>query len=429
MKIENEQQLDLLLTQFLDGALSESERKEIESFVQMDISAQKKLEELKRLKELLGAKQKLTPDVGFWTRFSIVMDEQQKEEYSMLPFSRKYIPAMATTLAALCLVVGAVIIQNRMQIIQYYSDKTHAVKEAYEKNILHGQLLPLFTNVDKDQALQFSLLGTLPLDDKSNTELRVDEQSEKGYRIEVGKDSKKKTKQVTFNHFLATVKPTDDQKRLIDSMLELTGHRIESSVLLGENNAMAIAPDLPKLNKMMVTNIASCLEPAQRVQFEHFLEANNAPYSVTSSSGMPIRREERILQRIPRSPRGDQFVLITPDTMMYTQIHINLDSLHRQLQENMIAVELRREAMLKRIIARDFQRASRNVTLSPQVQSFGDEEFLSVDVQVPSEENEPQQVHIIIRPRVRKQNLETGAPQNPIQIRTGNDTITDPVAP
>jgi hypothetical protein len=281
--------------------------------------------------------------------------------------------------------------------------------------------------VDKDRALQFSLLGTLRLDDKSETALRVDEKSEKGYRIEVGKDSKSKVKPVTFDRFLAEVKPTNDQKRIIDSMLELTGRRIESSVLIGENNTMVIAPDLPRLNRMMVTNIASCLEPPQRVRFERLLEVNNAPYTVRERS-MPAAKGGCLYQNIPKAPCNDQFFVITPDTMIYSKIHIDFDSLRRRMEEDFVAMQLRREEMLKRIMAREFQHARRNITLPP-VQTFGNEEFFSVDINLPSEEIEQQQMRVVIQPRVRKQILVPGAQGRSIQIREWKDTSTENLTP
>ena len=320
-------------------------------------------------------------------------------------------------------VIGILVIQNRMQFVKFFSEKSQAVRDIYKKDLVQSSLLPLFSKVDKDRALQFSLFGTLPLDDKSETALRVDEQSEKGYRIEVGKDLKSKAKPVTFNRFLAEVKPTDNQKKIIDSLLELTGRRIESSVLIGENNTMAIAPDLPRLNRMMVTNIASCLEPLQRVRFEHLLEANDAPYTVAAQS-VPAVRGNQSFQRILKSPVDDRFMIISPDTMMYSQIHIDFDSLRRQIEENMIAVDLRREAILKKMMRKEFQRASRNFPHPPHVQSFDGGEFFSVEINVPAEKMEQQQVHVVIQPRIRKQILIQGAPSNSIQVRIWKDSAS-----
>jgi hypothetical protein len=427
MKKMNEQQIDQLLSQYIDGVLSEKEILEVESLLESDFAIRLRMQELKHVRALLMSQQKLTPDTGFWNRFSHVFEEQKNDDLNLLPFPRKFIPALSVISAVVLVVAGAFLMQNRMQFMKYFSEKSQAVREVYEKNVLQGQLLPLFSRVDKDQALQFSLFGTLALDDKSKTELRVDEQSKQGYRIEVGKDTGKKTRPVTFDHFLAEVKPTDQQKHLIDSLLELTGRRIESSVLIGENNTMAIAPDLPKLNRMMVTNIAACLRPNQQVQFERFLEANDAPYSVTAEH-VPVRKGMQVFQKIPPSPRDDRFVIITPDTMIYSKLHIDIDSLHQHIRQNMIAFELRREAMIKRMLANEFRRAARNAPLPPPIQSFGNEEFFSVEINIPTDENE-QPMHVVIHPRIRKHVLQTAAPNHSLQLQGEQDSVTEGQVP
>ena len=258
MKKMNEQKLDALLSQYVDGVLSEQEAQQVESLLAVDTSAKQKVVELKNLKRLLALQPKLNPDIGFWTRFSVAMEEQKEEEHNLLPFPRKFIPAITVMATAIVVIIGTLVIQNRIQLKQFLSTKSQAVREVYEKNILQGSLLPLFSKVDKEHALQFSLFGTLPLDDKSETAFRVDEQSEKGYRIEVGNNLKSNTKSVTFDRFVAEVKPSVKQKKIIDSLLELTGRRIESSVLIGENNTLAIAPDLPKLNRLMPLPVIIC---------------------------------------------------------------------------------------------------------------------------------------------------------------------------
>jgi len=84
-----------------------------------------------------------------------------------------------------------------------------------------------------------------------------------------------------------------------------------------------------------VTNIAACLETEQRVQFERLLEANDAPYTVTAQS---IRREKEIVfSRIFHNLHWIiVFFIITPDTMMYSQLHIDFDSLRRHMEENIL---------------------------------------------------------------------------------------------
>jgi hypothetical protein len=428
MKKMNKQKLDALLSQYVDGALSEHEAQQVESVLAVDASARQHVAELKRLKILLASQPRLNPDIGFWTRFSVAMEEQKEEEHNLLPFPRRFLPAIAVMGTAIVIVVGTLVIQNRTQFMQFFSEKSQAVREVYKKNILQSSLLPLFSKVDKERALQFSLFGTLQLDDKSETALRVDEQSEKGYRIEVGNNLKNKTKSVTFDRFVAEVKPSAKQKKIIDSLLELTGRRIESSVLIGENNTMAIAPDLPKLNRIMVTNIATCLEPLQRVNFERLLEANNAPYTVTAKR-VPAKKTGNYFQSIPKFPQGDRFVIITPDTMMYSQIHIDFDSLRRRMEENFVAAGIRREAMLKKIMARQFQHLPRNVQLPTPDQIFSGGEFFSVEINVPGEEDNQQQMHVVVQPRFRKQILAPEIPRHSTQMRIWKDTASATLTP
>jgi hypothetical protein len=428
MKKMIKEKLDVMLSHYVDGVLSEKETQQVELLLAEDASARKQVAELKNLKILLASQPKLNPDIGFWTRFAVGMEEQKEEEHNLLPFPRKFLPAITVMVTALVVVMGSLVIQNRMQLVQFLSTKSQAVREVYQNKILQASLLPLFSKVDKERALQFSLFGTLQLDDKSETALRVDEQSEKGYRIEVGNNLKSKTKSVTFDRFIAEVKPSAKQKKIIDSLLELTGRRIESSVLIGENNTMAIAPDLPKLNRLMVANIASCLEPLQRVDFERLLEANNAPYTVTAKS-VPIGKAGNYFQHIPKFPQGDRFVIITPDTMMYSQIHIDFDSLRRQMEENFSAAEIRREAMLKKIMAREFQHLPRNVHFPTPDQIFNGEEFFSVEINVPGEEDNQQQMHVVVQPRFRKQILAPEMSKHSTQMRIWKDTASSDITP
>jgi hypothetical protein len=429
MKKMNEGKLELLLSQYIDGELSESEIKNVERLMAEDALIHKKVEELKNLKSLLSSKQKLAADIGFWTRFTVRLEDQKKEESGFLPFPRKFMPAVAFLSMLAVALVGTLVIQNRIQFVQFFSEKSQAVKDVYEKNLLQSSLLPLFSKVNKDKALQFSLFGTLALDDKSETSLRVDEQSEKGYRIEVGKDSKKKIKPVTFDRFLAEVGPTNEQRMIIDSLLELTGRRIESSVLIGDNNTMAIAPDLPPLNKIMVTNIASCLEPHQRIRFERLLEDNDAPYSVISQDVPKSKRRDLVLQSIQRIPHDDRFVIISPDTMMYSRIHINLDSIRQTMEEDMMALQHRREAILRKMLAREFQHPQRNIELAKPINPLGNEGFISVEISSPNVEFENQPMQVIVQPRIRKQIIIQGNSSHPVQVRVWKDTSSNSIAP
>jgi anti-sigma-K factor RskA len=174
MNIANEE-FSEKLSLYVDGALPEQEAKEIESILEADASARRQADELRKLKALLSSREPLTPHAGLWTRVSLALDEEKKEEHNLLPFQRKHLPLVAGLVTAVFVAVGFIVMQNGMQLAQIISKGPGAVIDAVHNKNLQNSLLPLFASVDKDRALQFSLFGTLPLDKKSETALRVDE--------------------------------------------------------------------------------------------------------------------------------------------------------------------------------------------------------------------------------------------------------------
>jgi hypothetical protein len=421
MNIANEE-FSEKLSLYVDGALPEQEAKEIESILEADASARRQADELRKLKALLSSREPLTPHAGLWTRVSLALDEEKKEEHNLLPFQRKHLPLVAGLVTAVFVAVGFIVMQNGMQLAQIISKGPGAVIDAVHNKNLQNSLLPLFASVDKDRALQFSLFGTLPLDKKSETALRVDENAKQGYRIDVGKELQSNRKPVTFDRFIAEIKPDKEQKRVIDSLLDLTSERIQSSVLIGDHNALAIAPDLPRLNRTMVTSIASCLEPPQRARFERLLAANDAPYAVAAPNA-PTIKADKILRNLPRTPRTNRYVVITPDTMMYSQIHIDMDSLRSEMKKNLVALELRRNELLKKLLDVKFRHAP--PPTQPQIPRIVENQnFFSIEINTPAGENDQQPAHIIVQHRSPRQIVFPEMPRRPVRIRIWNDSMS-----
>ncbi|MGH2568144.1 MAG: anti-sigma factor family protein, partial [Bacteroidota bacterium] len=194
MKQMSEQELSHRLSQYVDGELSPSEALEVDAYLAAHPETTKELRELQAMKRILRAKEKLPANIGFWTRLSVALEHLKEEEQNFLPFPRRFIPA-ATALGLVSMVAVAVILfQQREALLAYLSKKTVEVQQAYEGSregsFLKGVITPLLANIGRDEVLQFALFGTLSLDEQSETALRVDESSEKGYRIEFGKPRK-----------------------------------------------------------------------------------------------------------------------------------------------------------------------------------------------------------------------------------------------
>lgn len=325
-----------LLSQYLDGVLTDVDRKRVEDLIGRDPIVMKEFNQLKRIRSLLSEQRKLEPNPAFWTRLSTSVREHPEED-NLLPFSRKYFPTAAFGSVIGIFLIGLVIFQNRMSLLHFVTQKSQMVQSVYEEGILKGSILPLLAHIDNNQVLQFSLLGVLPLDAKQEMALKVDQNAANGYQIKIGKTVERKAKPISVKEFYAEIQATKQQQDVIDSLVGLARKRMESSMLVGENEAVAIDPALAQLNRVMVSNIAACLEPFQRVRFGRFLEKRDAPYSFVSKKFLPANPES-IYVEMGRIPSGRKFMVFTPDTMTFS--HIDAEMIRQAQRSAEVSVRI-----------------------------------------------------------------------------------------
>ena len=424
MKPQTKTELSQLLSSYLDGELDEAQVHVVETMLSQDPDVQKELEELGALKNLLASKKPLVPAHGFWTRFSAELERRKREQENLLPFPRKYLPVVSIGAAVVALVIGVVLFQQRATLVDYVSRQSERVQKAVEENVLKGTLMPLFTHIDKNQALQFAMFGTLPLDAKAETELRVNEDSARGYTIDVNKMGERKTPTVTVKEFVDEVQPSRVQLEIIDSLLDLGRVKLEGSVFVAEDKAMAVSPELSRLNRVMLSGIAATLEPEQRVRFERFLQSRKAPYMLAGGRRSP-ETPERIYHSM-RTPEGmSSFVVVSADTDLVSRLDIDLDSLRRHAGE---MVEAQREvaghmnSLIRRMAEREMAVSGHFRAPVPRVRVSGDSDSFSIQVStgwegVPSMPMEPW-----VRPRMAEQ-VGTGRrkPSSGFNMRFGGD--------
>ncbi|HEY6951089.1 MAG TPA: hypothetical protein VI758_01710 [Bacteroidota bacterium] len=419
-----------LLSQYLDGVLNEQDRARVEELVAHDASVRREYDELKKIRDLLSQSTKLEPNIAFWTRLSTRIEEH-KEAERLLPFPGRYLPTAALAGVVGLLLIGVVIFQNRMSLFHFMSEKSQAVQSVYEEGILKGSIYPLLSSIDNNQVLQFSLLGVLPLDAKAETSLRVDQNASNGYQIKLGKSAKKKSKPITVKDFYAEIQATDKQRQVIDSLFGLAKKRIESSVLVSDNHAVAIDPALAQLNKVMVSNIAASLEPFQRVRFGHYLEKKDAPYTFISRKVVPVDPES-IYVEMNRIPSLHRFVVITADSMTYA--HLNPEAIREVQRSSEAALRAGKQAeqnleMTERLLRRYAVREPRSVRgeqIPPQpFEVWGDANTVGIDIK--RELDEPRwemREPVVIPLHRRMQGYTIATPSGRIEFGFYGDTLT-----
>lgn len=375
-------ELSPLLSSYLDGELDEVQRREVEAIVAQDPAAHNELEQLKALRGLLASKRGMPPSLGFWTRVSSELERRKKEEENLFPFPRKYQP-LAAVAAAVAVIAGSIFLfQQRSAVVNYVSRQSERVQKAVESNVLQGSIMPLFSHIDKNQALQFAMFGTLPLDANAQTELRVNEDSVKGYSIDVNTKGARRTPPVTVKEFVDEVRPTTVQLQIIDSLLDLGRAKLERSVLIKEDRAMAVDPQLSRLNRVMLSGIAASLEPLQRARFERFLQVRRAPYML-SGGQRGAESSERVLHAL-RAPEGThRYFVVTPDTVLVSHLQIDMDSLRWQVEHMEGAqpnISVHVNSLIRRFSEREVALRQRLNVQVPQVRVVGDSDFFSIQI-------------------------------------------------
>jgi hypothetical protein len=390
------------LSAYLDHELNETQTREVEELAARDPEVRKELEELTSLKSLLASKKSIPPSIGFWTRLSTELDRRKREEENLLPFPRKYLPVVTTLAAVIVVAIGIILFQQRENVVDYVSQQSERVQRAVEDNVLKGSIFPLFSNVDKNQALRFAMFGTIPLDAKEGTELRVDEDSAKWVSINVDKSGLTKTPLVTVQDFVDEVKPTRVQLQIIDSLLDLGRHKLEGSVFVAEDRAMAVHPELSRLNRDMLSGIAATLEPVQRMKFNRFLQSKKAPYTLTGGQKTPPPMD-RILHTLRLPQRSDRFVVVTPETVLVEGLQIDIDSLrmhYYQVEHRARSVAVHMDGLIRKIAEREGSLAQVREFPSQKVRVFGDSEAFSIQIGAVWEGQREREPEMWVKPRI-----------------------------
>lgn len=395
------QRVSLLLSLAVDGTLDEAQKRELEEVLASHPHIARELQERKALKDLLQARRTFPPDPNFWTRLSHALERKKEEEKNLLPFPRKYLPVASTLGIVAFVALGVTLFIQREPLLQYLSEQSAVVQDAYESSILKGAVMPLFANIGNDDVLQYALFGTLPLDKKSETALRVDEGSTDGYRIEVGLTGEQVRPKVTVYELFEELRPSVVQAVKIDSVLGEARKRIEQAVFYSENNALAIDPELTRLNRVVLTKIAAVLAPAQRERFDKFLETRNATYAIAAGDLEIPAPPEVPKVRVPPAQSKD-FIVITSDSFAVAELNFNIDSIIRPgaiLRARIPDMERKLEMLVRsRAVRAPAVHQSRSFSRSP-VRVVGEADLIKIELDAEFLAREAEEMRVVVQPR------------------------------
>jgi hypothetical protein len=330
MKNLNARQRHVLLSMYIDNELSASEQIEVELLLEKSSEARVELQELQFIKQTMAGQKAPPADDNFYAQIHAKLPQPVQVEQPLI--QRKFVPAVAGLSAiAFALFVLFVSLQSDF-FVKFFSKTTQNVQQAYEENVVNKWIMPLFEKTNKDEALQFAMFGVLPLDDSSNTVLKVDTAFASGYSFELGQGNRARNKQVTVNDLYREIKPTEEQRQALDTILFLASRQIEEGVLLDENRNLAISPSIITMQKSLIARVAACLDIDRRDRMEDFLEARNALYAVRSTKAPAVSRV-KLVKQISEPEENNTFVMISRDTIILSEISIDRNRIRKHTNQ------------------------------------------------------------------------------------------------
>jgi hypothetical protein len=169
---------------------------------------------------------------------------------------------------------------------------------------------------------------------------------------------------------------------VIDSLLDLGSQKLEVSVFVAEDRAMAVNPQLSRLNRVMLSGIAAALDPEQRLRFERFLQARRAPYMLAGGRRGP-EPSDKIFRTMSTPDRGDRFLVLTPESLLVAELQFDVDSLQRHVwsaSDEGPEVSVHVNSLIKRIGEQDVSMRRHFSVPVPNVRVFGDSRVFSIQI-------------------------------------------------
>lgn len=289
-----------LLSAYIDGELSPSEKKYIEEKIKSSLELQKDLSELKRLKELTNASVERISDSPFFeTRLFANLNSEKPSKFNL----KKWMPISALTLLTLTL----------MAILKFNPDLIDNIVKQQKSNLAgfyKENLQPLLYAADlkNEDIFNFALYHELPLDNTNNQILKIgyDAKGSEYFEIKKVAELSNVNKAENLKQFIAALDLNKNEVDKIDSIIGSYSERISALVLVNDKNAVAINPDIWNTRKLILADILAFAEK----------HASNSFYKLIPEEVSKID-DNTIAQWVSESKtsKDDQYIFCTPDSI------------------------------------------------------------------------------------------------------------------
>ena len=302
-----------LLSAYIDDELSPLEKAKIEKLLTTSLELRKKLEDLKKIKQL-GNRVIRIPESHFFETRLMASIEGQKNESSRI---KRWMPA--TALAMVTIVVMIVMKFNPGLLDQVWENQKVAIAGFYKENL---QPVLVAANLTNEDIFNFAFNNELPLDDtrKQYLLLGYDDSGKEFFEI---RSSHQRVDRSSYNEFISAMNLDDRQKRTVDSIIGSYSKALESQVLVNEKNTIAINPNLWNLRKALFADLLVAAEKLNKIKFDRIV-----PEGISEAEKLVVVNAIVKL----KNTSGDQYIFVTPDSIFEDNYRFDPVRIHKELK-------------------------------------------------------------------------------------------------
>jgi len=303
-----------LLSAYLDDELTQSEKAEVEKLLAASLELQKKLDDLKKIKQL-GNRVKRIPESPFFeTRLMASIEGQRNES----PIIKKWIPI--TALAVVTIIIMAVLKFNPGLIDKMWEDQKVAIAGFYKENL---QPVLLAANLTNEDVFNFAFNNELPLDDTRHQYLLLgyDDSGKEFFEI---RSSQEKIERESYNEFITAMNLDVEQKQTIDSIIGSYSQALQAQVLVNDQNTIAINPNLWNLRKAIFADLLVASEKLNKEKFDRIV-----PAGITNDEKVVVFNT---LEKL-KNTSVDQYIFVTPDSIFSDSYQFDSREFENEMRE------------------------------------------------------------------------------------------------
>lgn len=340
-----------LLSAYLDDELTQPEKAEVEKLLASSLELQKKLEDLKKVKQL-GNRVKRIPESPFFETRLMAAIEGQKNETSGI---KRWMPAAA--LAVVTIIIMIVLKLNPGLVDKMWEDQKVAIAGFYKENL---KPVLIAANLTNDDVFNFAFNNELPLDNTRQKYLLLgyDDSGKEFFEI---RSSHERIKRESYNEFISAMNLDTQQKQTVDSIIGSYSKALEAQVLVNENNTIAINPNLWNLRKAIFADLLVASEKLNKTKFDRIV-----PSGITNAERVIV---VNTLEKL-KNTSGDQYIFVTPDSIFAESFQFDSKLYEKEMRELEKQIQLNEEKVKQFTLNIRFDSTYNSYTDAQRVHSF-----------------------------------------------------------